>query len=98
MPQNKNAIARYIILDRLLQHKFGYTIKELTDLCNNELGDKGYESATKRCIEKDLIAMEEESFYAEIDRTGKILIEGKNGKSRMVQLVRYANPGLLVIF
>ena len=92
MPQNKNAITRYIILDRLLQHKFGHTIKELTELCNNELGDKGYESVTKRCIEKDLIAMEEEPFYAEIVRTGKTPIEDKNGKSRMVQLVRYANP------
>ena len=92
MPQNKNAITRYIILDRLLQHKFGHTIKELTELCNNELGDKGYESVTKRCIEKDLIAMEEEPFYAEIVRTGKTPIEDKNGKSRMVQLVRYSNP------
>lgn len=92
MPQNKNAITRYIILDRLLQHKFGHTIKELTELCNNELGDKGYKSVTKRCIEKDLIAMEEEPFYAEIVRTGKTPIEDKNGKSRMVQLVRYSNP------
>lgn len=80
MPQNKNAITRYIILDRLLQHKFGYTIKELTDLCNNELGDKGYESATKRCIDKDLIAMEEEPFYAEIDRTGKNSHRGQEWK------------------
>ena len=92
MPQNKNAITRYIILDRLLQHKFGHTIKELTELCNNELGDKGYESVTKRCIEKDLIAMEEEPFYAEIVRTGKTPIEDKNGKSHMVQLARYSNP------
>ena len=92
MPQNKNAIARYIILDSLLQDKFGRTIAELTDLCNERLEENGKEPVTKRCIEKDLLAMEGDPFYAEIDRTGSIPKENKNGKARKVQLVRYANP------
>lgn len=92
MPQNKNAIARYIILDRLLQHKYGHTIAELNDLCNEKLEENGKEPVTKRCIEKDLLAMEGDPFYAEIDRTGSIPKEDKNGKARKVQLVRYANP------
>lgn len=92
MPQNKNAIARYIILDQLLQHKFGHTIAELTDLCNEKLEENGKEPVTKRCIEKDLLAMEGDPFYAEIDRTGSISKEGNSGKVRKVQLVRYANP------
>lgn len=96
MPQNKNAITRYIILDQLLQHKYGHTVKELTRLCNDELGYKGYEPVTKRCIEKDLLAMEGEPFYAEIDRTGSIPKEDKNGKARKVQLVRYANPSFSI--
>lgn len=88
MPQNKNAITRYIILDRLLQHKFGHTIKELTELCNDELGDKGYENVTKHCIEKDLIAMEEEPFYAEIDRLGTTPIEDKKYQDAKLYLSR----------
>ena len=92
MPQNKNAIARYIILDSLLQDKFGRTIAELTDLCNEKLEENGKEPVTKRCIEKDLLAMEGDPFYAEIDRSGSIPKEDKNGKARKVQLVRYVNP------
>ena len=92
MPQNKNALARYIILDQLLQHKFGHTIAELTDLCNEKLEENGKEPVTKRCIEKDLLAMEGNPFYAEIDRSGSISKEGNSGKVWKVQLVRYANP------
>ena len=92
MPQNKNAIARYIILDSLLQNKYGHTIAELKDLCNMKLEENGKEPVTKRCIEKDLLAMEGDPFYAEIDRNGSTPIEDKNGKARKVQLVRYVNP------
>ena len=92
MPQNKNAIARYIILDELLQYKYGYTIAELTERCNRKLEDNGQETVTKRCIEKDLNAIEGYPFYAEIDRSGHTPIDDKNGKPRNVQLVRYANP------
>lgn len=92
MPQNKNAITRYIILDRLLQHKYGHTIAELRDLCNERLEDEGKEPVTKRCIELDLNAMEGDPFYAEIDRNGSDYKHDKNGKARRVSLVRYANP------
>ena len=92
MPQNKNAIARYIILDELLQYKYGYTIAELTERCNRKLEDNGQETVTKRCIEKDLNAIEGYPFYAEIDRSGHTPIDDKNGKPRRVQLVRYTNP------
>ena len=92
MPQNKNAIARYIILDRLLQHKYGYTITELTERCNRKLEENGQERVTKRCIEKDLNAIEGYPFYAEVDHSGHTPVEDKNGKPRNVQLVRYANP------
>lgn len=92
MPQNKNAIARYIILDELLQYKYGYTIAELTERCNRKLEDNGQETVTKRCIEKDLNAIEGYPFYAEINRSGHTPIDDKNGKPRRVQLVRYSNP------
>ena len=92
MPQNKNAIARYIILDRLLQHKYGYTITELTERCNRKLEENGQERVSKRCIEKDLNSIEGYPFYAEVDHSGHTPVEDKNGKPRNVQLVRYANP------
>ncbi len=92
MPQNKNAIARYIILDELLQNKYGHTISQLTGLCNDRLEKNGQETVSKRCIEKDLNAIEGYPFYAEIDRSSYTPIDYKNGKPRRVQLVRYTNP------
>ena len=54
MPQNKNAIARYIILDRLLQHKYGHTIAELNDLCNDKLEENGKEPEAAFVMRNDM--------------------------------------------
>lgn len=61
MPSNKNAVVRYKILDELLSNKHRYyTRKELHEICNKKLVEKGYPEVTKRTIELDLHNIEAE--------------------------------------
>lgn len=91
MPNNKNAFYRYIVLDKLLSDRnHCYSIGDLTEKCNEALSEIGIE-VTKRCIEKDIVALdgapsnvlnERKNVYADIER---YTYEGK-------RCVRYANP------
>lgn len=57
MPTNKNAIKRYRYLDTLLSSRVkNYTRQELTDFVNSHIDIP----VTKRCIEKDLIDIQDE--------------------------------------
>lgn len=83
MPANKNAVVRYIILDRMLsdQHRH-YTRTQLLNAVNDSL--KGIDEAmqvSKRTIEMDLRDMEE-IFQIELDESRII-----NGK----KVIRYAD-------
>ena len=75
MPVNKRAITRYKQLDKLLSDKYHcYDINDLTEKCNDVLAEIG-QDVTRRCIEKDLHALEGEPFYAEIE---KYIFNGKS--------------------
>lgn len=83
MPANKNAVVRYIILDRMLsdQHRH-YTRTQLLNAVNDSL--KGIDESlqvSKRTIEMDLRDMEE-IFQIELDESEII-----NGK----KVIRYAD-------
>jgi len=83
MPANKNAVVRYIILDRMLsdQHHY-YTRTQLLNAVNDSL--KGIDEALqvcKRTIEMDLRDMED-IFLIELDESKVI-----NGK----KVIRYAD-------
>lgn len=68
MPTNKNAIIRYKVLDEMLSDgSHYYDINDLTEKCNNRLQEFQM-SVGRRCIEKDIKALEDNPFYAEIDR------------------------------
>lgn len=71
----KNAIMRYKILDSLLsnQNRY-YTITDLLDKVNEALELDGMEPVSRRCIEKDLNALECAPYDADIVR------EWKNGR------------------
>lgn len=57
MPANKNALIRYRYLDELLSSRVKYyTRQELTDKLNEHLS----KSVSKRCVEKDLIDIQDE--------------------------------------
>ncbi len=78
MPTNKNALIRYKHLDMLLSdsHHY-YDINDLTDKVNDLLYDEGFETVTRRCIEKDLVYLTERPFSAPI-KHAKV-----NGKNRI---------------
>ena len=83
MPANKNAVVRYIILDRMLsdQHHY-YTRTQLLNAVNDSL--KGIDEAlqvSKRTIEMDLRDMED-IFQIDLDESKVI-----NGK----KVIRYAD-------
>ena len=69
MATNKNALIRYKHLDMLLSdiHHF-YDINDLTEKVNDMLDDLGFETVTRRCIEKDLVYLTERPFSAPIKR------------------------------
>lgn len=88
MPINKNALIRYKHLDRLLSDPHHlYSIAELTEAVNNKLVTDGFKEVSKRCIEKDLVALQDSPFGAPIEDVVK------NGKRRW-----FYNPRSFSIF
>ena len=83
MPANKNAVVRYIILDRLLSdHHHYYTRSQLHDIVNDSL--KGIDEAlqvSKRTVEMDLRDMED-IFQVELDES--LILNGK-------KIIRYVD-------
>lgn len=76
MATNKNALIRYKHLDMLLSDRHHYyDINELTDKVNTMLFDEGFPEVTRRCIEKDIVYLQEAPFCAPIKRFKK---NGKN--------------------
>lgn len=82
MATNKNALIRYKHLDMLLsdRHHF-YDINDLTEKVNDMLYDDGFPEVTRRCIEKDIVYLQEAPFRAPIKRfkwNGKNCVAYKN--------------------
>ena len=69
MPTNKNAVIRYRYIDELLSNRHKrYSTSEITEIVNEKLVRDGYGAVGLRCIQKDIKALEEEVFFAEITR------------------------------
>ena len=83
----KNAIMRYKILDSLLSNRNRYyTITDLLEKVNEALELDGMEPVSRRCIEKDLNALECAPYDAEITR------DWKNGR----KYIRYEEDGFSI--
>lgn len=98
MPQNKNALTRYALLDRLLSnHRKAYSIQDLTDYLEEELPNYGQPPVTRRCVEKDIQYLEFDSpFNVEFERY-KIVAPTKSGDgSYMKPCIRYADPSFSI--
>lgn len=93
MPTNKNAMTRYALIDKLLANRNrAYSIQDITDYLAEHLPDYGQEPVSKRCVEKDLIFLENDSpFDVEIE---KYFIDApdKNGRPYRKRCVRYEDP------
>ena len=84
MPSNKNAFNRYLILDELLSDRYhNYSIEALTNILEVRLAKDGFQGVSRRCVEKDIVYLENEPIYAEIER-----YKSETGK----RCVRYADP------
>lgn len=83
----KNAIMRYKILDSLLSNRNRYyTITDLLDRVNDALELDGMEPVCRRCVEKDLNALECAPYDANIVR------EWRNGR----KYIRYEEEGFSI--
>lgn len=83
----KNAIMRYKLLDSMLSNRNRfYTVTDLVNKVNDALELDGMEPVSRRCIEKDLNALECAPYDAEIER------KWKNGR----KYVRYAEDGFSI--
>ena len=82
MATNKNALIRYKHLDMLLSDRHHYyDINDLTEKVNDMLLEEGFQTVTRRCIEKDLVYLTERPFCAPIKRfkhNGKNCVAYKN--------------------
>ena len=87
MATNKNALIRYKHLDMLLSDRHHYyDINDLTEKVNEMLLEEGFQTVTRRCIEKDLVYLTERPFCAPIKRFKH------NGKN----CVTYKNPSFSI--
>lgn len=82
MPNNKNSFNRYRYLNEMLSnvHRY-YDIHDLTNGLNRHLVEDGLKPVSERCVQKDLKALQDGPYYAELERR---TIEGKH-------IIRYAD-------
>lgn len=81
---NKNAVIRYRYIDECLSHKHKrFTTREICDYVNERLQMDCFDPVSLRCIQKDIKALEEEVFMAEMERKAR-----RDGK----EYVHYADP------
>lgn len=83
MPTNKNAFLRFKILDQLLSESVAarYSMSDLTARCNEELKGKGFDSVSRRCLEKDLEFLQQEFGNIKRTRAGKSTIVSYESRS-----------------
>lgn len=90
MPTNKNAMTRYMVLDKLLSNRYhNYTVEDLLDEVNNKLDELSIEPIGIRCLEKDIAYLKGENspFMADIESYYTY-----NGK----RCLRYADPSFSI--
>ncbi len=100
MPQNKNAMTRYKILDELLSSRYhNYSLDDLTEEVNKRLAEM-YPSGKgigRRTIEKDIFYLEYEGpFLVEIERYSAPGYNGELQKSYSKRCLRYAHPSFSI--
>lgn len=95
MPNNKNALTRIVLLDKLLADRYhAYSIQDMTDYLERELHKYGQDDGvTKRCVEKDIeylefkfpIPIEFERYFIDAYSVAK-------DKGYRQSCIRYADP------
>lgn len=94
MPNNKNAMTRYALIDSMLSNRHkAVSIQDITDYVNTHLQEYGVNgSISKRCIEKDIEYLEWNSpFSVEIERYS-IDATAANDRVYRKRCLRYVDP------
>ena len=100
MPANKNAMTRYMILDKLLSsrhHK--YSLDDLTEEVSKRLSEMYPDTngVVRRTIEKDIYYLEYEGpFMVDIERYTAPGYNKEKQKSFTKQCLRYSNPAFSI--
>ena len=99
MPANKNAMARYMILDELLSNRYhDYSLDDLTEEVSRRLSElySDTKGVVRRTIEKDIDYIENEGpFMAEIERKWVPCVNS-HGKTSQKKCLRYKEPGFSI--
>ncbi len=95
MPTTKNAMTRCMVLDELLSNQqHPRTLDELTDKVNERLATLDIKPVTRRCIEKDIQFLENDSpWMVDIDRFSVADINPETGRSVTRRCLCYKEPG-----
>jgi len=97
MPTNKNAMTRYMVLDKLLSNRYhNYTVEELLDEVNHRLEELSLSPVGIRCLEKDIAYLKGENspFMAEIEI---YYVDVYNGRQTVrKRCLRYADPSFSI--
>jgi predicted DNA-binding transcriptional regulator YafY len=99
VPINKNAIARYKILDELLSSRYhNYSLDDLTDEVNRRLAEMypDGDNVVRRTIEKDIHFLEYDPFFAEIERYSAPSYNFNTQKNSLKRCLRYADPSFSI--
>lgn len=97
MPTNKNAMIRYIVLDKLLSNRYHeYTVEDLLDKVNDHLTELSISPIGIRCLEKDIAFLKGENspFMAEIETYYKDVDNGSQTVRK--HCLRYADPSFSI--
>lgn len=95
MPTNKNALARIVLLDKLLADRYhAYSIQDMTDYLERELPQYGQDGGvSKRCVEKDIEFLEYNfPISIEFERRTVDAHSVATDKPYKKRCIRYADP------
>ena len=96
MPNNKNAMTRYKILDELLSDRYhNYTLDDLTDVVGDRLSElyPDTNGIARRTLQKDLFYLENEGpFNVDIERYSVVSYCKEKEKHITKRCLRYRNP------
>lgn len=93
MPANKKAMTRYALIDRMLSNRYrAYSIQDITEILSETLEEYGEKAVSKRCVEKDLNYLVNDSpFNVELEEYW-IDATDKNDRPYRKRCIRYEDP------
>lgn len=78
MPISKNARKRFILIDGILKSHKRYSIKEISEIVNEQLEEDGYERVSDRMIYNDILMIKNEFPVNIIKKDGKYQYETRD--------------------